>query len=191
MTELVYSHKLKYVPDIQGLIIGFLFIYISTGISHHKRLPSYLTSCNTLIFPATVSLSTQNSVCTQITIDHRNFPTWQISWRATGGGRGQSMSVSLRPPNDPSSLSLYYTKKWAKFLWYMFGHDTMNKTSTRTLGTINARADILSWLCGDERWWPCACMDDNSLKGTKVNVFTFTVQHNNRCYMCPNANKCI
>jgi len=34
MTELVYSHKLKYVPDIQGLIIGFLFIYISTGISH-------------------------------------------------------------------------------------------------------------------------------------------------------------
>lgn len=59
----------------------------------------------------------------------------------------------------------------------------MDKKSTRTLGTINARADTLSWLC-DERWWPCACMDDNSLKGTKVNVFTFTVQHNNRCCKC-------
>lgn len=57
------------------------------------------------------------------------------------------------------------------------------RAHAHSVGTINARADTLSWLC-DERWWPCACLDDNSLKGTRINVFTFTVQHNNRCCKC-------
>lgn len=109
---------------------------------------------------------------THITIDHRNFTTWQISWRATGGGRlrGQCMSVTLRPHNDePSSLlSLLHMKS------VLLIHLCQLQSIRRT---INARADTLSsWLC-DERWWPCACIDDISFKGTGVNAFTFAVRN--------------
>ncbi len=109
------------------------------------------------------------SLCTHITIDHRNLTTWQISWRATGGGRGQCMSVSLRPHNDePSSLlSLLHMKS------VLLIHLCQLQSIRRT---INARADTRSsWLC-DERW-PCACIDDISLNGTGVNAFTFAVRN--------------
>lgn len=137
-----------YVPDIQGLNHRLLFyLFLNWHLASQMSALLFDVLQHTLVFFMSQCLSKQISVCTHITIDHRNFPTWQISWRATGGGRAEANACPC-----PFVLLMthphFLSKKWAKCFWYMFGKYNGQDEHTHTRNNKRTRRYPIMTM-----WW--------------------------------------